>query len=235
MAAAGAAVPPSAHETRIAPGRRMSAADPPANGRRRSRRRLPAPEAPADVPGFPGVRLSVEQADDSLREAARRLALPRSGWSREPFNILAISGGAAGGAWGAGLLAGLAASGRRPNFAIVTGVSTGAMIAPFAFLGPDWDERLADAYTGGHAARLLGLNSLTPPGFGPGLFRAGALEALVGPFIDEDMLAAIAAEHARGRRLLVATTDLDSERTCIWDMGAIAAVGGPEAVALFRE
>ncbi len=212
----------------------MSAADPPANGRRRSRRRLPAPEAPADVPGFPGVRLSVEQADDSLREAARRLALPRSGWSREPFSILAISGGAAGGAWGAGLLAGLTASGRRPNFAIVTGVSTGAMIAPFAFLGSDWDDRLIDAYTGGHAARLLGLGGLTR-GFGPGLFRAEALAALVGPFVDEAMLGAIAAEHARGRRLLVATTDLDCERTCIWDMGAIASVGGEAAVELFRE
>lgn len=213
----------------------MRPTDSPPARPRRNGRRLPAPgPGPVALPGFPGVRLSVEQADDSLRAAARRLALPRSGWSREPFNILAISGGAAGGAWGAGLLAGLSDTGRRPNFAIVTGVSTGAMIAPFAFLGPDWDERLSDAYTGGHAARLFSLGAMAP-GFGPALFRAGALDALVAPFIDETMLVAIAAEHARGRRLLVATTDLDSQKSCIWDMGAIATIGGEDAVALFRQ
>lgn len=196
--------------------------------------RLPAPiDIPARIPGFDGVRLTIEEAEESLDMAADRLALPRSLWSREDFNILAISGGAAGGAFGAGVLAGLTRAGRRPRFAIVTGVSTGALIAPFAFLGSEWDDRLIDAYTGGHAANLLSIARLGGA-FTGALFKTEALEGLITPFVDEPMIDAIAREHALGRRLLVATTDLDRQRTCIWDMGAIATRGGPEAVALFR-
>jgi len=195
--------------------------------------RLPAPLATrARIVGFEGVRLSVEEAEDSLLAAADRLAPLRAPWAREAFNILAISGGAAGGAYGAGILVGLTKAGRRPDFAIVTGVSTGALIAPFAFLGPTWDDRLTDAYTGGHAADLLSLAKLGP-GSGA-IFRADSLDRLVAKFIDAEMLAAIAAEHAKGRRLLVATTDLDRQRTVIWDMGEIASRGGEEALSLFR-
>ncbi|MDO9337375.1 MAG: patatin [Caulobacteraceae bacterium] len=195
--------------------------------------RLPSPGlTKALIAGFEGVRLSVEEAEDSLVAAADRLAPLRAPWAREAFNILAISGGAAGGAYGAGILVGMTRAGRRPDFAIVTGVSTGALIAPFAFLGPSWDDRLTDAYTGGHASDLLGLGKLAP-GSGA-IFRAESLDRLVGKFIDAEMLAAIAAEHAKGRRLLVATTDLDRQRTVIWDMGEIARHGGEEALALFR-
>jgi predicted patatin/cPLA2 family phospholipase len=163
-----------------------------------------------------------------------RLALPRSPWSGQDFNILAISGGAAGGAFGAGVLVGLTRAGRRPPFAIVTGVSTGALIAPFAFLGPEWDARLGDAYTGGYAAQSLGFTGLSPALDG-GLFRVEALERLVFPFVDDVMVAAVAEQHRLGRRLLVATTDLDRETPCIWDMGQIACRGGAAATALFRE
>lgn len=196
--------------------------------------RLPSPGAiRAQIPGFDGVRLSVEQAEDSLVAAADRLAPLRAPWAREAFNILAISGGAAGGAYGAGVLVGLTRAGSRPTFAIVTGVSTGALIAPFALLGPEWDDRLKDAYTGGHASRLLSLGSL---GAGAGaLFRTESLENLILPFVDEVMLEAVAAEHLKGRRLLVATTDLDRQRTVIWDMGEIASRGGPQALTLFRD
>lgn len=208
--------------------------DPPSRPRRSQRKRLPAPlEGRAVIPGFEGVRLSIEQAESSLRAAADHLALPRAPWSREDFNILAISGGAAGGAFGAGVLVGLTQAGTRPNFAIVTGVSTGALMAPFAFLGSAWDDRLTEAYTGGRAAQLLSFRRLGPA-LGEGVFRAEALEALIDPFVDEALLADIAREHALGRRLLVATTDLDSQTSCIWDMGTIAAKGGPAAVTLFR-
>jgi hypothetical protein len=203
--------------------------------RRTRNGRLPAP-AGLDVrlPGFETIRLSIDEAEASLSAAADRLALPRAQWSLEEFNILAISGGAAGGAFGAGVLVGLTRAGRRPRFAIVTGVSTGALIAPFAFLGSEWDARLTDAYTGGHAAQLLSLSRLAPA-FGTGVFQAKALEGLIDPFVDEALIAAVAREHALGRRLLVATTDLDSQKTCIWDMGAIAARGGEAAVRLFRD
>lgn len=198
--------------------------------------RLPAPAAGVrtELPGFEGVRFSVEEAEESLVAAADRLALPRSGLSGEPFNILAISGGAAGGAFGAGVLVGLSKSGARPRFAIVTGVSTGALMAPFAFLGSDWDDRLTRAYTGGYAGEALSLKR-RPGRLGAGLLGADALESLVDRFIDHAVVEAVAREHALGRRLLVMTTDLDRQATCIWDMGEIASRGGRRALALFRD
>jgi len=203
--------------------------------RRGWRARLPGPGIAAASPkGFDGVRLSVEQAEASLNLAADRLSIPPSALESGDFNLLAISGGAAGGAFGAGVMVGLTQSGQRPRFSIVTGVSTGALIAPFAFLGPEWDDRLCEAYTGGHAAESLGLMSLSA-GLDGGLYRAKALESLVHPFMDDELVAAVAEQHRRGRRLLVATTDIDREAPCIWDMGEIATRGGPEATQMFRD
>jgi hypothetical protein len=186
------------------------------------------------MPSFERSRLSVDEAEQSLAATAARLAIPTVDRSGENFDILAISGGAAGGAFGAGVLVGLSRAAKRPTFAIVTGVSTGALMAPFAFLGSDWDDRLADAYIGGHAARLWSLTRLAPPLDG-GLLRPEALDDLINPFIDAEVVSAVAREHALGRRLLVATTDLDSEKACIWDMGEIACRGGEPALALFRK
>lgn len=201
-------------------------------------KRLPAPlgrtEAEIEAAGFPDVRLSLDEADEALRNVADRLAPMRPLLGREDFNILALSGGAAGGAFGAGALTGLTKAGTRPDFAIVTGVSTGALIAPFAFLGSDWDERLADAYVGGHASELLSIKRLGPA-LGSSLFRGDSLDGLVAPFVDGPLIEAVAREHARGRRLLIATTNLDSQQATIWDMGAIATRGGEDAVRLFRD
>ncbi|WP_421740127.1 patatin-like phospholipase family protein [Caulobacter sp.] len=199
-------------------------------------KRLTAPpgDIQAEAVDFPGVRLTVDQADQALNAVADRLAPTRSLLGRDEFNILALSGGAAGGAFGAGVLVGLSKADKRPEFAIVTGVSTGALIAPMAFLGPAWDERLTDAYVGGHAAELLSLKGFSG-GLGPSLFKGEGLDALVAPFIDEILINAVAREHARGRRLLIATTNLDSQKATIWDMGAIAAQGGDAAVQLFRK
>jgi len=203
--------------------------------RRARRARLPAPgSAAAQLKGFERVRLSTEEAEASLDAAADRLSIPRSAWNADEFNVLAISGGAAGGAFGAGVLVGLTLADRRPKFAIVTGVSTGALIAPFAFLGPEWDDRLREAYTGGHAAGTLGVSGLSPL-LEAGLYRTEALERLIHPFVDDAMVAAIAEQHHLGRRLLVATTDLDRQEPCIWDMGEIAARGGDQAIRLFQD
>ena len=207
-----------------------------ASGQRGKRLSAPLsqPDAAIEAVGFPGVRLSIDEADEALRTVADRLAPMRPLLGREDFNILALSGGAAGGAFGAGALVGLTKAGTRPTFAIVTGVSTGALIAPLAFLGSEWDDRLADAYIGGHAAELLSLKRLGAT-LGPSLFRGDSLDGLVAPFVDLEMIEAIAHEHARGRRLLIATTNLDSQKATIWDMGAIATRGGEEAVHLFRD
>jgi predicted acylesterase/phospholipase RssA len=160
----------------------------------------------------------------------RRRAASRDG----KLNILALSGGGAGGAFGAGALVGLSRRGERPQFDLVTGVSAGALIAPFAFLGPEWDVRLADAFSGARTEHLLdsrGIGAL----FHPGMYRSKPLVDLVDQFVTEKLIQAVAQQAAQGRLLLVATTDLDKEETVIWDMGRIAARGGEPARTLFRD
>lgn len=201
------------------------------------RRPRPLAREPGQPVGFRDVRLTIPRSPRALAATASRL-IPRSGrWPSKSRQILAISGGAAGGAYGAGFLAGLSRAGRRPSFDLVTGVSTGALIAPFAFLGPGWDDRLEDAYANGRAARALTLGRAMP-GLEHSLLGAAVLDALITPFIDAALLQAVAAAHAEGRRLFVTTTDLDRQRACVWDMGAIACQHGPDddgrAVALFR-
>jgi predicted acylesterase/phospholipase RssA len=152
-----------------------------------------------------------------------------------PLSYLALSGGGADGAYGAGVLNGWTAAGTRPQFSVVSGVSTGALIAPFAFLGPAYDATLRDVYTSGIAESLLERPSIVHALFGSGLFGNTQLRELVARYVGQDMLTAIAAEHAMGRKLLVVTTNLDTQRTVVWDMGRIAAIGSPQALDLFRD
>jgi predicted acylesterase/phospholipase RssA len=156
---------------------------------------------------------------------------PRGG----PLSYLALSGGGADGAYGAGVLNGWTAAGTRPEFSAVSGVSTGALIAPFAFLGPAYDATLRDVYTSGVAESLLNTPSIVRALFGSGLFGNTHLRELVARYVGHDMLAAIAVEHSKGRRLFIVTTNLDTQRTVIWDMGRIATIGSPQALDLFRD
>jgi hypothetical protein len=152
-----------------------------------------------------------------------------------PLSYLALSGGGADGAYGAGVLNGWTAAGTRPEFSVVSGVSTGALIAPFAFLGPAYDATLRDVYTSGVAESLLNTPSIVRALFGSGLFGNTHLRELVARYVGQDMLAAIAAENAKGRRLLIVTTNLDTQRTVVWDMGRIATIGSTQALDLFRD
>lgn len=164
--------------------------------------------------------------------ATTRRAGTRNG---RPFIYLALSGGGGDGAYGAGILNGWTQSGTRPEFTVVSGVSIGALIAPFAFLGPAHDETLRQLYTSGEAEKLIqGPNPLRAF-FGSGLFGRRQLRQLVDRFLDESLLQAVAREDKKGRRLLVVTTDLDAQRAVIWDMGAIASNGGPAALKLFGD
>lgn len=151
------------------------------------------------------------------------------------MTYLALSGGGADGAYGVGVLNGWTAAGARPTFSVVSGVSTGGLIAPFAFLGSQYDDTLKELYTGGIAESLLEDPSIMRALFGSGLFGNTRLRELVARYVGSEILAAVAREHAKGRRLLVVTTDLDTQRTAIWDMGKIAAIGSPEALHLFRD
>jgi predicted acylesterase/phospholipase RssA len=167
----------------------------------------------------------------SSQSVARRLRAQRAG---QPVNILALSGGGAGGAFGAGALVGLTRSALRPQFSVVTGVSTGALIAPYAFLGPDWDDQLAEVYTSGRAEHLLhsrGLGVL----FGSSVYSGTPLKQLVDRYATDALIEAVAREASTGRLLLVATTDVSTGEPVIWDLGSIAMNGGVGARALFRD
>lgn len=135
------------------------------------------------------------------------------------FDLLALSGGGANGAWGAGVMT---AWSDPPTFEVVTGVSTGALIAPFVFAGRSFDPALTQAYTGGQADGLLKSRGLLAL-FLPGVFDPAPLRDLVLDNVDETLLRAVAAEHAKGRRLYVATTSLDTQTQIVWDMGALAS------------
>ena len=147
----------------------------------------------------------------------------------QPGPWLILSSGGADGAFGAGLLNGLTASGKRPDYSVVTGVSTGALMAPFAFAGSRYDDALRDAYTKITAGDIFEAGA-TPESF----VNSWPLKDLIVKEITPTLLADIAAEHRRGRRLFVITTDLDAERSVVWNMGAIAAHGGDDALNLFR-
>ena len=185
-------------------------------------------QAEAVIPGIPGARL---WADNPAIATGRRSVV-----SRVPVKqptVLALSGGGADGAFGAGLLTGWSARGTRPQFTFVTGASAGALIAPFAFLGAAHDETLRSVFASGEMANLLqseGLGGL----FGAGLFKTAPLRELIARHVDVGLLAAIAQEYRAGRRLYVVTTNLDAQRTAIWDMGKIAASDEPGALDLFR-
>jgi Patatin-like phospholipase len=175
--------------------------------------------AVAVVPGFPGARVWGDTAEDFLK-----VLPPNSG----PW--LAMSGGGADGAFAAGLLNGWTESGKRPEFTVVTGVSIGALLAPYAFLGPKLDGDIRDAMTTITGADIFE-DRQTPESF----LDTWPLRRLIEKRVTPELVAAVAAEHKKGRRLLVVTTNVDSGRRMIWDMGAIAEKGNEAAVKLFRD
>ena len=191
--------------------------------------------------GLPNARFWADTQGPELgNEALRALAREREhlglrpGDRLPPANFLAVSGGSDNGAFGAGLLVGWTAAGDRPEFKAVTGVSTGALTAPFAFLGPAYDAQLRDIYTGIRPADVFEQRGYLAAVFDDAMADTRPLYRLISRYADERMLAAIAREHAKGRLLLIGTTNLDVMRPVIWNIGAIAASGHPGALELFR-
>lgn len=177
--------------------------------------------------------LELERAQQAQRQAAA-VSVGRRG-SLPPANYLALSGGGDNGAFGAGLLVGWTQSGQRPSFDVVTGISAGALIAPFAFLGPDYDPQLREVFTEVAPSDLVLLRGkLRAVLFGEALADTSPLYLLIARHVNNDLMAAIAREYARGRLLLIGTTNLDLGRPVFWNIGAIAASGHPGALDLFR-
>jgi len=169
------------------------------------------------------------------RERAALRAAGRPADPMPPAAFLAISGGGDNGAFGAGALNGWTTTGTRPEFKMVTGISTGALIAPFAFLGPAYDPVLQKIYTTKGRDRIFLRRRLTALLFSDAIADAGPLADTISQYADQGLLDAIAAEYQKGRLLMIGTTDLDAQRPVIWNVGAIAASRHPKALDLFRK
>lgn len=169
------------------------------------------------------------------RERAAERAEGRTTARPPTAYYLAVSGGGDNGAFGAGLLTGWTARGTRPEFKMVTGVSTGALIAPFAFLGSAYDEALREVYTTMTPDKVYRARGLPAALFDDAMADTGPLAEVIAGYADQKMLDSIAREYQRGRLLLIGTTHLDAQRPVIWNIGAIAASGHPGSVDLFRQ
>lgn len=194
--------------------------------------------------GLPGLRAWGDHADggDLAKMLAERSAYLKAAYgpaiaAGDPpeLHYLGLSGGGQWGAFGAGILRAWSESGTRPEFSGVSGVSTGAIIAPFAFLGPDYDDVLEEIYTDYSTDDLIETTILSGLISGAALADTSKLKAVIAEKITPEMLDEIAIQHGKGRLLLVGTTNLDAGRPMIWNMGAIAASGHPGAIQLFRQ
>jgi predicted acylesterase/phospholipase RssA len=198
----------------------------------------------AYIPELPGVRYVVPEEgeefaeDAALSGIAELEALTEAGWTggdAPPASFLAVSGGGDKGAFAAGLLCGWTEFGDRPEFKGVTGISTGALIAPFAFLGSRYDHVLREFYTGVTSREVLTPRSILGGLLGDAMADSSPLRKLVSRTVTTDLLVRIAAEHAKGRVLLVGTTNLDARRAVIWNMTKIAASRGADRLKLFQD
>ena len=194
----------------------------------------------ATIPGIPEARFWGDEWPkfsmdkfDTYTDADFREEL--SAMYGKPHAYLAISGGGSNGAFGAGLLLGWTATGTRPEFAMVTGVSTGALTAPFAFLGSDYDDELKTVYTTITTKDIVKKRGLIAAATGDSVADTTPLKNLIAKTITVDMIDAIAREHRRGRRLFIGTVNLDAGRSVIWNIGAIAASDHPQKITLIRE
>ncbi len=192
--------------------------------------------ASATIPGIPNARHWGDEPPPNLDDLIAEIAQQRRISGLDPnVTMLALSGGSDNGAFTAGLLNAWTEMGTRPEFTTVTGVSTGALSAPFAFLGPDYDDDLRQMYSGFPKESLFQVRtwlSILPQA---SVADSAPLANVIAQYVDEELLADVAREHRRGRRLLVQKSHLDAQRAVIWDLGAIAASGAPNAIDVFRK
>jgi len=200
-----------------------------------------AEEANPVVPGFEDIRFYADDDGTNFRDHVFAqvmnqvevggmgiLKKGRSDW-------LMISGGGEDGAYGAGVMVGLTKAGKRPNFDLVSGVSTGALMAPFVFLGPSYDPQLKSIYTDIDSKQIFKVIGLRGILGGMSAASSAPLRATMEEMVSDKVLDEIAAQHRLGRRLYVVTTDLDAQRPVVWDMGAIAATPSQGRRKLFLD
>jgi len=203
--------------------------------------RNPLPEnlyEQSQAAGIPKARYWGDEAppyaENFLTMSPEELQVRYPALVNRPLTLLAISGGGSDGAFTSGLLNGWSASGTRPEFSFVTGISTGALVAPFAYLGSDYDDKLKEVYT-----TITTDDILIVRGLG-GIFAEDAfadtapLRAMIAKYIDGEVMQEIADEYRKGRFLLIGTSNLDAERPVVWNIGEIAMSGAPGALDLIR-
>jgi predicted acylesterase/phospholipase RssA len=197
--------------------------------------RTPVPETLVKIAAVPGYGKIRYWGDDGSSISAEVIARRREQLLKaaeldptllsQPTTMLTVSGGGSNGAFGAGLLVGWTATGKRPNFDLVTGISTGSLTAPFAFLGTPYDQKLRDAFTtisGDDVMKRRGALAILG---GQSIASNDPLRKMVSGYVTDQMVDDIAREHAKGRRLLIGTTNIDADRPVIWDIGEIASSG----------
>jgi predicted acylesterase/phospholipase RssA len=196
----------------------------------------------ATVLGFQNERFRLDRprgyadfADEVAAATQRRRRHLGQHTGELAFNLLSVSGGGENGAFGAGLLNGWSVHGNRPVFDYVTGVSTGALTVPFAFLGREWDDGLKRVYTDITPERVARQRWFTAAIWDDALVDTAPLFALISEYLDEPMMTAIARGYDEGRLLLAASTDLDAQLPVIWNIGAIAKSGHPRALDTIRK
>lgn len=211
--------------------------------------RSPVPEEELNTAAPYGIRSNIVRiwGDDLTEDASETILgrwteILRQGRAAEiarggpiPEVTLALSGGGPDGAFSAGLLNGWTERGDRPEFTLVTGISTGAIVAVFAFLGPEYDDALTEIYTTYTTEQLLVRSLFSAFTGGTALTDTRGYRALIDKYIDDDVVRRLAEEHARGRALLIGTTNLDAARPVVWSIGSIAASGHPDAKTLIRD
>jgi hypothetical protein len=150
------------------------------------------------------------------------------------LNLLSLSGGGQNGAFGAGLLTGWRESGQRPQFDLVGGVSTGALLATHALLGtPADDAQLEEMYTQISKKDVHNERGILSLAFGAdSLSDTAPLQVLIAKFITAETLKRVAAAYNDDRLLVVGTTNIDYGQTWVWNMSLIAKDGNLE---LYRQ
>ncbi|MGE8145366.1 patatin-like phospholipase family protein [Pseudomonas frederiksbergensis] len=195
------------------------------------------------IPGIPNARywldhdltLFIRDASEAnLREYEAFGSLEGPSDMLPLADMLAVSGGGDAGTFAAGIIAGWTLHGSRPVFKVVTGISAGALVAPFAYLGPEYDAVIQGICNGIGPKDVFHSRNVLTRLASDGIADSKPLARLIAKYVTAEVLAAIAAQYAKGRMLMIGTTDLDAGRPVTWNMGAIAASGAPGALDLFR-
>ena len=137
-------------------------------------------------------------------------------------SMLVLSGGGSYGAFQSGVLKGWGETGGRPEFDVITGVSTGALVAAITFPGPDMDSIGEMIFTSVSNRDIFKKKNIVV-GLTQGYVAdTKPLREMIDAMVTDEYLDRVAGQHTLGRRLYVGTTNLETRRQVIWDMGNIA-------------